>query len=306
MARITSRSEALTQGYTDSELRRMCRTGDLTRVRRGAYASSDDIADLSGQERHLLLARAMMTTGNTAPDAVLSHASAAIAHGIDLWNVPLSAVHIARNRRTGGRTGPVRHVHASPYDADEVTDVAGFRSTTVSRTIADLACCLPFEEAVCAADDAARRFGLAGAQVEEVLSRRPTRSGHARAHRVALFMDAGSESVGESRSRVLLHAAGFAVSTQHTITCGNTSYRVDFLVDGSNVIGEFDGRVKYGRLVPAGETPADVLWREKLREDALRDAGYTVVRWTWQDLATPSIIIERIRRALARNRTPPA
>ncbi|WP_082518158.1 MULTISPECIES: type IV toxin-antitoxin system AbiEi family antitoxin domain-containing protein [unclassified Rhodococcus (in: high G+C Gram-positive bacteria)] len=306
MARITSRSEALAQGYTDSELRRMCRTGDLTRLRRGAYASSDDIANLSEQERHLLLARAMLTTGNPAPDTVLSHVSAAIAHGIDLWNVPLSAVHMTRNRRTGGRTGRVRHVHASPYDADEVTDAAGFRSTTVSRTIADLACCLPFDEAVCSADDAARRLGVTGTQVEEILARRPTRSGHARAHRVALFMDAGSESVGESRSRVLLRAAGFAISTQRVINCDNASYRVDFSVDGTNVIGEFDGRVKYGRLVPTGETPADVLWREKLREDALRGAGYEVVRWTWQDLATPNVVIERMQRALDRNHTPPA
>ena len=63
--------------------------------------------------------------------------------------------------------------------------------------------------------------------------------------------------------------------------------RVDFLWREQRTIGEFDGRIKYGRLVPAGRSPEDALWNEKLREDRLRDAGWEVARWTWADLSTP-------------------
>ena len=38
------------------------------------------------------------------------------------------------------------------------------------------------------------------------------------------------------------------------------------------------------------------------RTDAIRDAGWQVVRWTWAELATPEVIVERILRALARAR----
>src|SRR5674476_401682 len=48
--------------------------------------------------------------------------------------------------------------------------------------------------------------------------------------------------------------------------------RVDFWWPGARVVGEFDGRVKYGRANPSGRPPEDVLWDEKLREDRLRAA----------------------------------
>ncbi|WP_204331757.1 hypothetical protein [Geodermatophilus sabuli] len=50
------------------------------------------------------------------------------------------------------------------------------------------------------------------------------------------------------------------------------------------VIGEFDGRAKYGRPLRPGQ-PGDVVFAEKRREDAFREQGWGVVRWTWGDLA---------------------
>ena len=58
------------------------------------------------------------------------------------------------------------------------------------------------------------------------------------------------------------------------------------------LIGEADGWVKY-------ETIED-LRAEKVREDALRRAGWTIVRWTSDELwSTPMLVIARIARALA-------
>lgn len=51
---------------------------------------------------------------------------------------------------------------------------------------------------------------------------------------------------------------------------------VDFAWPRMRTVGEFDGRINYGVPVPPGQEPADVLYREKLREDALRAEGLAV------------------------------
>lgn len=122
-----------------------------------------------------------------------------------------------------------------------------------------------------------------------------------RVRRLLDLADGRSESVGESRSRALFVRDQLPLpdlqATLHS-DGGIRLGRVDFLLDG--VVGEFDGRVKYGRLVSDGERPSDVLWAEKGREDAIRDAGRQVVRWTWDELTTPGVVADRVRRAVAR------
>ncbi|WP_226356017.1 hypothetical protein [Pseudonocardia sp. ICBG601] len=67
--------------------------------------------------------------------------------------------------------------------------------------------------------------------------------------------------------------------------------------------GEFDGRIKYGRRLDPGGDLEEVLWREKLREDAIRAEGVAVVRWVWADLhsaASFAPTVARLHRALDR------
>ena len=63
--------------------------------------------------------------------------------------------------------------------------------------------------------------------------------------------------------------------------------RTDFAWEDRGVLGEFDGRVKYGRLLRPGQDPGDAVFEEKRREDAIRDEGWGVVRWVWSDLNVP-------------------
>ena len=82
--------------------------------------------------------------------------------------------------------------------------------------------------------------------------------------------------------------------TEAAVRCTSRRRRdrpLRLLLGGGEDAGEFDGKVKYGRLLKVGETAGDVVYREKLREDALRDLGWQMVRWTWSDLC------ERTRRA---------
>jgi hypothetical protein len=60
--------------------------------------------------------------------------------------------------------------------------------------------------------------------------------------------------------------------------------RVDGWYDEAGVALEFDGRVKYADPRD-GRDPAEVLWREKRREDDVRALGVRVVRIVNDDVA---------------------
>ena len=115
------------------------------------------------------------------------------------------------------------------------------------------------------------------------------------------FADNRSESDGESRSRVILHKVGLALPTlQLPIGTALGDCRVDFGWEEERVVGEFDGQVKYGRLLRPGQDPGQAVFDEKRREDAIRDENWGVVRWTWSELASPLRLGRRVERALER------
>jgi hypothetical protein len=83
---------------------------------------------------------------------------------------------------------------------------------------------------------------------------------------------------------------------------GRLVARVDFCWDEEKTVGEFDGKVKYGRLLKPGQSVDSVIFEEKVREDALRDLGWQVVRWLWRDLSRKGVLRDRLDRAFARSR----
>ncbi|HEX7189602.1 MAG TPA: hypothetical protein VF423_15385, partial [Actinomycetes bacterium] len=105
---------------------------------------------------------------------------------------------------------------------------------------------------------------------------------------------------GESWSRVVLIEEGVpprALQVPVFDEDGLVGY-ADFGWDG--VLGEFDGKGKYG--IGVGSDPAEagrIVWREKRREDRFRVA-HEVVRWGFGDLHRPSKLAGRVRAALAR------
>jgi hypothetical protein len=81
---------------------------------------------------------------------------------------------------------------------------------------------------------------------------------------------------------------------------GRLIARVDFYWEEHKTVGEFDGKIKYGRLLKPGQRIEDVIFDEKIREDAVRDLGLQVVRWVSRDLHRPGVLRERVLRAFAR------
>ncbi len=192
------------------------------------------------------------------------------------------------------------HVHAAPLRPEEIVVVDGVPVTAPARTVVDTARGAPFTVAVVIAD-AALEAGLvdrpALARAVEHAHRRP---GVGQARRVVAFADRGGHSVGESRSRVLLARAGLPPPVlQWPVTDGVGRHlgTTDFAWPDLRTLGEFDGLVKYGRLLRPGQSPGDAVVAEKYREDRLRDEGFRVVRWIWRELDDVDVIAARLRRA---------
>ncbi len=174
----------------------------------------------------------------------------------------------------------------------------GCRTVSVDVAVAQVLLREGRDPAVAAAD-AALRSGAADldrvADLVRRLAESPRRA--ARAERWLLRADPLSESVGETRTRLLLVDLGHEVRSQVRIPDGSGAVvaRVDLLV-GERVIVEFDGLVKY-----EGADGRAALAAEKAREDRLRALGYEVVRITWADLAQPHRVAAMVRSALERS-----
>ncbi|WP_286958271.1 hypothetical protein [Arsenicicoccus sp. UBA7492] len=77
--------------------------------------------------------------------------------------------------------------------------------------------------------------------------------------------------------------------------------RLDAMLEGEWVALEHDGEVKYV-AGPQDTTRNDVLLREKVREDDVRDLGVEFVRVSKAMLDTPALLLEQVERARVRAR----
>jgi very-short-patch-repair endonuclease len=297
---VFSRDRALALGVDDKELGRLVRRGDLVRLRRGAYtlARTYDEADAVG--RHRLLVRAVELS--LRERIVVSHSSAAVMHGLAVWGVDLSRVHVTRlDAGTPHDRAGVEH-HVGRIDTADVVRCDGIPTVCVARAVVECAMTTGFEPAVVLADSALHRELVTRPDLLATSDRMRCWPGAVTAGHVVSFADGRAESVGESRARVLFAQQGLPTPVlQHDISDerGERVGRVDFLFAAEGTIVEFDGRVKYGR---DGDVAAGVVVREKLREDRLRELGYEIVRITWADLAHPERTAARIRAAFGRAR----
>lgn len=304
MDEITLTDRLVSQGFSRNELGRLCHRGDLHRVRRGAYARPTG-AQLSSTERHRQMI--MATVPQLRADAVVSHVSAAVLHQLPMWDVPLDAVHLTRPRSGGGgKRRSLVTLHASRLEAPDVIEIDGVPVTSLERTVLDLARTLPFDRAV-AAGDRALAIGMAVEILGEMLERGQHWAGMRQARRVAAFIDGRAESVGESLSRVRCFELGLpAPEPQLQVLDGSGGFVAwcDFGWREQRTVGEFDGKIKYGRLLKPGQTVHDAVYEEKRREDMIRDLGWQVVRWVWAELFRFEVVRARLDRAFLRSRRP--
>ncbi|MCZ2819151.1 hypothetical protein O2V63_02270 [Modestobacter sp. VKM Ac-2977] len=297
--RLVLRPQALAAGLVDDEIRRRRRRGEWSTLQRGAYLV--DPTSLTRRDRHLLAVRATLAGLRVA--AVVSHGSAAALHGLPLWGLPLGQVHVTRQPPARSADESRLRSHVARLGPDDVVLRDQIAVTSVARTVVDVARTASFAAALVVADAALAQQATTRAQLMAVLAACAGTPGTRSARRVVLAADARSESVGESRSRALMLDAGVPLPELQLDVRrpdGRLVGRSDFGWQQERLLGEFDGRVKYGRLLRPGQDPGDAVFEEKRREDALRDERWGVVRWVWDELATPRVLVARWLRALGR------
>jgi hypothetical protein len=182
----------------------MARSGEVQRIRRGAYECGP-ARSLERRDQHRRLIEA--TLRQTSVDSAISHMSAAVLHQLPIWNDQLRKVHITRNQSGGGKVRRYVHLHAAPLPELDVCEIDGQRITTLARTVFDLLRTLTMERSV-PIGDAALRLGLTLEDLAEVAGGCIGWRGMLQARRAMKFLDARSESAGESYSRVLLDRLG--------------------------------------------------------------------------------------------------
>lgn len=288
--------EALAAGYDRPGLRQLVTSGFAVRLAEGVYGVRSVHEAASPAERHAMATAGVVRRRGGAFEA--SHYSALTLMGIPVWHCNLGRVHVMRT--TDGmprRTKAVSiHTACGPFSIGEWE---GVRCVPPALAVVGTAIEGGIESGVVAAD-AALASGLT--TVTELdfwidyLSGTPKITA---ARSVIKLADAQSESVGESRTRLLMHAIGLPapVLQAEIQDAGRLVGRVDFLFEEERVIVEFDGQMKYD-----GVDGQAALAAVKAREDHLRSLGYEVVRIVWKDLDQPTRVRALIEAGFARSR----
>ena len=284
-------------GVNPALIRQYVKNGRLTRVCRGYYVRATDEWQWP-EDRHRVLVKAQARS--VAEKTVFSHESAASVHGLPLFGANLSTFRttIPSDSR-GSKSSSSRVTHFAPLGQDDVVIIDGIPVTSVARTVADLARTRHRDLVVCLADSALNRKLCTLEEIDVALRNPPSRYGLPRARHSRLYFRSASESVAESWSRLIMSDAAIPTpELQRRISCPSGQvYRVDFLWEEHGVIGECDGMDKYFGDTARHEA-RQRLRLEKDRENTLQAMGFTVVRWTWSDLSTPQLFVNRVRSAL--------
>lgn len=296
------RSELLDLGYDDKMIRMAVRRRQWVRVRHGAYCFHDTWATSNAVDRHWTRARAVMRV--LGGRAALSHVSSLVAQGVPVWGADLSTVHVTRlDGGAGRREGDVVH-HRGRLADHELLERSGVLVTAPGRAVLEAGTVLSVQSGLVSADAALHQQlvsadGLAAGYA--AFSHWP---GAQNLQLVLRLADGRSASPGESRSRYLIWSQGLpAPELQYDVYDGDgvlvgTS---DFAWPRHGLLGEFDGRVKYGRLLLPGQDPGDAVFAEKRREDRMREVtGWPMIRFVWDDLGQPVATGRRLAQYLGR------
>ncbi|WP_169514078.1 DUF559 domain-containing protein [Jonesia quinghaiensis] len=269
------------------ELRKLVAQRRLVRILPGRYVDAEHYPHGNSFEdiRKRQYAHIAAVGPSLSARAAMSHASAALLHGM-IYPGDETTVHVTESR--GGSRGKVGViVHRQEVSPGHLSTHEGLPITSAERTVVDCARQLNVVDALVVADSAAA-LGLDRDAAMGIVEAMPDRRGTKRAAWVLKHASAGSESPGETRTRALVVAAGLPpVTTQLPIHTDRGRYYADLACTDLRLIIEYDGRDKYGSR--------EDLFAEKLREDALRAAGWAVMRVTARDLRDASAFVHKVR-----------
>jgi hypothetical protein len=285
-------------GHTEDprSLTRAVARGELVKLRRGAYVPAEIWATAGERTRHVFRIRAVIAQA-TRPVVICGESAAA------LWGMPIAgewptSVSVLDNWRGGGRAEPGVRRTAAAFDTARVVQTQGLRVTDITRTALDVARRMPFIDAVGSVDWALSRRNNHAVTLDSLVddSRNfDVRLGRRHLQRVISFATSLSDSFGESRCHAVIHVQGFEPpELQVEFRDERGSMYPDFYWPTTRVAAEFDGKQKYTRDEYTKGDPVETLWREKKREDRLRQQLTGLVRLLASDVENP----DRLSRKL--------
>lgn len=296
------RRQHLTEwGLDPGIVKAMTRRGWWTRMHHGVYVDANLLAPELGMTAVHLVACAAAIMALPLP-AYAFGVTAASLHGQPLQRGLLREVELTRNLGTDQRalrrriTDPTAltdvKMHGHALDPSQLTLVAGIPTVSADLAAISAAARSSQEWAVVTLDAVSWQRPDAPAVLRGITEDWPRLRGIGNVRRALPLVRSGAQTPLETLSRLRIVAGGLPEPELQV-----PFYDEDGLIGFADmtwlnwrVIGESDGELKYG-------SRKDLI-EEKLREDRLRRLGYTVVRWTWEEIwRRPEIVTRRILRA---------
>lgn len=270
-------------GASPSEIKR--RRQELTKVRHGEYTEGNPDSWALYRLKCAAVLRALKQ------GAALAGPSAACVQDLHLVGDPPGLVYV--RGVMPGRYG--KDVRVITGGTAETVRVEGLLVTTAAWTVADCARLFSRRDALIVADSALHLGKCSVTELTAAVSALAGMRGVAKARWVLANADAASESAGETWLRMVLTDWGYQTRSQ--VVFGDANARVDLLIEGTRVILEFDGLIKYDKSDPEAVKAAIVA--ERMRQGRLEAQGYTVIRFIWEQLFDLRTTRLRIRTALS-------
>jgi predicted transcriptional regulator of viral defense system len=282
---VVSRGQLLDARMTERMIETRLATGQLVRLHRGVYAVGHAHLRPNGYRLAGVLA--------VGPGAVLSHRDAAALHGLRDGGGVRIDVSTPAERRSTRR---IRVHGRRRLDAADVTSVEGIPVTTVSRTLVDLGEVLAHQQLTKVCSEAERRRVLDLKGIEEALGRLRGRRGQSAARLRAALSELERHGATLTRSPLedrlipLLDANDLPRPATNSYVEG---YECDAVWRAQRLAIELDGW-------DAHKTRR-AFQHDRTKANALTNAGWTVLRFTHDDLVRrPEVVAAGVRAQLTR------
>jgi hypothetical protein len=267
-------------GYSRDQVRWAVRTGWLQSIDRSVYAVGHKRLSLEGQCFAAVLA--------CGPGAVLSHHSAAWLHGLARWKP--APFHVTGPAARRPRL-PVRIHRARRLESVDLQRVEGLPTTSVPRTLLDMAAAVAFErlEKLVERSEELELFDLRA--VEELLARTMGHHGQGRLRRaISLYKPSSFTRSGlEKRWLELVLAAGLPQPHMNYVEHG---FELDCYWPEYRFAVELDVFETHGTRA--------AFERDRKRQEDLLLVGIAMDRVTGPRLESePDEVIRRVARLLA-------
>jgi hypothetical protein len=281
---LVTRPQALRAGMAADQIDRLVRTKRWTVVRRGVYAETEFVATLhTVRERRMLADRAAsMRIGS---QHVMSHHSSAYPLDLDVLHERPAATHVTRLGIVGSHNRHGINHHRAPYSTDLLTEREGLVCLNGARTAADIGRAHGYRHCL-VAGDSALRTGTTQAELDAVAEAMANWPFATVVRDAFASTSPDTDSIGETLSRELITELGHGVpEVQFGLTAEGRTAWCDLRL-GRHIF-EFDGRVKYQRVDEGGfasDSPDEVVWFEKGRQDFVCGFKLGMSRLIWHDV----------------------